>query len=322
MSNDFSTGIDPIALHPQIWQAFRRIAANESFFHAYFLTGWAGVGKRLVAQKLAQTILCSEKSDFVACGGCTSCTAFAHRAHPDFLPLISNEGKNTVFLSSVRSWLQQMRLRPVFSQYKIGFIENIGRLRLEAQNALLKTIEEPPPSTIIIMVHHSGDPVPATIISRCQVFRFPLLASHKSAQSSLGQTSGFTAEEKSFFFRFAQGRPFVLAGYDDHDLGKIFRSVRSLMTASVRSDRFLQLRQLIDSKKTADDRLLTLAISMLLFAFRDMLRNYLKNRGHGTSPAVLAARIEALASLRADLLAGKKFQPQLALENIIFDPIV
>ncbi len=134
--------------------------------HAYILSGDSGCGKKMLASLFAKTLQCSEgKSDY--CGKCTSCIQCDSNNQPD-IKWISHEKPNTIGVEDVREQLVgDMQIKPYSSPYKIYIIDEANKLTVQAQNAILKTIEEPPAYGIIILLTTNADLFLPTILSRC-----------------------------------------------------------------------------------------------------------------------------------------------------------
>lgn len=163
--------------------ALRRALKSGRVAHAYLFCGHQGVGKLDTAREFAKALVCSEGGDD-ACGKCPNCTKAEHGAHPD-IHMISPEGagrliKLEVIQEQVRDELQ---LKPHEAARKVVVIEDAHAMNKEAQNSLLKTLEEPPPATVIILVTPRPDGLYETINSRCQTVRFsPLEPEHIEAE--------------------------------------------------------------------------------------------------------------------------------------------
>ncbi len=147
--------------------------ADRQMSHAYLIEGNHGVGKTTLASAFIKTLLCQEplmgpegRQD--CCGRCQSCRSFDHDNHPDVKWIRAAQDKNTISVKQIRDELvKDISIRPYGSQYKIYVIEEAERLTIEAQNAMLKTLEEPPAYGLIIMLAESAATFLPTILSRC-----------------------------------------------------------------------------------------------------------------------------------------------------------
>ena len=151
------------------WQYLHRLIAADSLPHALLITGPAGVGKKLFANQLCATLLCSQSSEHnVACGKCKYCQLFNANTYPDFTRIAPEEVDNAISVDEIRELIERVNLTRHYDNYKIALIESADNMNNNAANALLKTLEEPPNDTLIILVCDKSQSLPATIISRCQ----------------------------------------------------------------------------------------------------------------------------------------------------------
>ena len=136
--------------------------------HAYLFTGSRGTGKTTCAKLMAKAVNCLSPVDGNPCGECESCKAIADGC-PDIIEMdaASNNG-----VDDVRALRDEVMYAPTMCKYKVYIIDEVHMLSPSAFNALLKTIEEPPPHVIFILATTEIHKVPATIASRCQQFRF------------------------------------------------------------------------------------------------------------------------------------------------------
>ncbi len=135
---------------------------------SYIFTGLRGIGKRTVIEAFAKTILCLS-SKTTACGDCKSCRAFENNHHPDYLVLI--EEKNEISVREMRELCNEINKKPTLSNSKVCFIPNSTKMNTSSANCFLKTLEEPPQNTHIILRAEGIDGLLKTIISRCQIIR-------------------------------------------------------------------------------------------------------------------------------------------------------
>jgi DNA polymerase-3 subunit delta' len=156
----------------------RRSIAGGRVAHAYLLSGPAGVGKSLLALRLAQALNCeSGASD--PCLACRSCKRIERGNHPDVrLAGMASQAsglkpeeaarQKDLKIDTVRDWLADINLRPYEGRRRVFILHDAERLTEAASNAMLKTLEEPPPyATLLLVAHTAGDLLP-TIVSRCQ----------------------------------------------------------------------------------------------------------------------------------------------------------
>lgn len=161
----------------QAVEVFKNILSHGRLGHSYIFAGPAGVGKFLFAKELAKYLLCEKGS---GCQDCRACLQVDHLTHPS-LRIIKTAGKEKYIpIERVREMEQEIRLKPFIGRptgspggrYKIFIIDNADLLSDPASNALLKTLEEPPPYSLLILVTARTEALLSTVYSRCQVIRF------------------------------------------------------------------------------------------------------------------------------------------------------
>ncbi len=183
--------------------------ADRQMSHAYLLEGTHGVGKKTLANAFVKTLLCQTPIEGPngqqdCCGRCQSCRSFDHDNHPDVKRIRTLPDKNTISVKQIRDELvKDISIRPYGGQYKIYLIEEAERLTVEAQNAMLKTLEEPPAYGLIIMMAESAVAFLPTILSRCVKISLQPLDS-KVVKAELGRR-GVESGKAGIAAAFAQG---------------------------------------------------------------------------------------------------------------------
>ncbi len=143
-------------------------------FSSYIFLGKEGVGRKLTALELAKAVNCLKLSDnFETCEKCLSCYKINKGCSPD-LQLIEPL-KGVITIGQIRELQREVNLKPLESKRKIYIIEQAEKMTAEASNSLLKTIEEPPPYALIILICSNLEAILPTIISRCQLLKFGLI---------------------------------------------------------------------------------------------------------------------------------------------------
>lgn len=137
--------------------------------HAYLFYGMPGIGKRSIAFVFAKALNCEVCQDD-ACDRCISCRKADHRNHPD-LRIIEPAGQS-IRIAEVRELQEQMMFKPLDGKRRIFIVDEAEKMNGAAANALLKTLEEPTPSNILILIASRPYLLPLTILSRCQPLRF------------------------------------------------------------------------------------------------------------------------------------------------------
>ena len=142
---------------------------NNKISHSYLFLGQAGIGKKMIAKELAKGILCLNE-DNKYCNNCKSCLEFEGGNNPDFF-VIEPEG-NTLKIDQIRNMQIGVQEKPIISSKKVYIIDNADFMTKEAQNALLKTLEEPPEFVTIILIGENENAFLPTIKSRCMILHF------------------------------------------------------------------------------------------------------------------------------------------------------
>jgi DNA polymerase-3 subunit delta' len=155
-----------LALRQRLDEALRQAPPAP----AYLFLGPRGVGKGLVASWLASRLLCAGPEP--PCGHCLACHKVASGNHPDVMVMDRVEGKASLGIDDVREGISAVQLRPYEGGYRLWILAEAERLTDEAQSALLKTLEEPPPHLVLVLVAGGEDALLPTVTSRCRILRF------------------------------------------------------------------------------------------------------------------------------------------------------
>lgn len=156
--------------HEGAVELLRRDISAGRVAHAYLFTGADGIGKRTLALQMAQAVNCeAPPAPGDPCGKCRACTLIAAEKHPDLF-LLRPEGSGArILVDAAREVVHSVMLRPIEAARRIALLADFHRALPNAANALLKTIEEPPPSAILLLTAESADELLPTITSRCRV---------------------------------------------------------------------------------------------------------------------------------------------------------
>ena len=161
-------GFNDIIGHQEIIQHLENAITSKKVSHVYILNGEKGSGKKTLAAAFAQTLQC-ETEGKSACACCKSCKQAENKNHPDIIRVI-HEKPTSIGVEDVREQLvNDIQIKPYSGTYKIYIIPEAEKLTVQAQNAMLKTIEEPPEYGIIILLTTNAPALLPTILSRCIV---------------------------------------------------------------------------------------------------------------------------------------------------------
>lgn len=150
--------------------------AQNNILHSYLFLGTEGIGKLLVAKEFARKILCLETTKDETCA-CKSCTCFKSMNHPDF-HIVNEEGEN-IKIEQIREITEKVIEKPIISSKKVYIINDCDKMTKEAQNCLLKTLEEPPEFITIILISSNENIILNTIKSRCMTIKFRSIANNE-----------------------------------------------------------------------------------------------------------------------------------------------
>ncbi len=193
--------------HEKIIHHFQTAIKRGQVSHAYILEGETGSGKKLLAQAFAQALECVEETG-EACNTCHSCMMAATGNHPDII-WVSHEKPNTISVADIRNQINgDILVKPYSGKYKIYIIDQAEKMNEQAQNALLKTIEEPPAYAVILLLASQTGAFLPTILSRCITLSLKPVEEERIRDYILKNT-GLTKEEAEF-----------CAGYSMGNLGK------------------------------------------------------------------------------------------------------
>jgi DNA polymerase-3 subunit gamma/tau len=167
--------------------------------HAYLFAGPRGVGKTSVARILARSLNCEKGPTDTPCGTCASCQEIARGASLDVIEI---DGASNTSVNDVREIRDEVLFAPNVGRYKVYIIDEVHMLSNSAFNALLKTIEEPPPYIVFIFATTEVHKVPATIRSRCQQYNFRLISTgeiREKLREAAGEL-GVQAEDRALIW--------------------------------------------------------------------------------------------------------------------------
>lgn len=152
-------------------EMLKNAVKNDRISHAYIFTGPRGTGKTSTAKIFAKTINCEHPKEGVPCGTCNSCQNIHHNADIIEIDAASNNG-----VDEIRELINNVKIAPSYSKYKVYIIDEVHMLSQSAFNALLLTLEEPPSHIVFILATTNIESVPITILSRCQRYDFKKLS--------------------------------------------------------------------------------------------------------------------------------------------------
>ncbi len=193
-----------------------RALAGNKLPHAYLFYGAEGLGRFKAALLLAQALMCRNREGD-SCGGCSTCTRVAGEHHPDVVVVRPESRKGakewivdfdlgTIRIEQIREFQRWVAVRSFEGGWKVGIFEGADKMNQAASNALLKTLEEPPAGSLLILVSPTRSRLLPTIVSRCQAVYFAPL-SREDVEAFLAGRSGLEEEDLSLVSALSGGSP-------------------------------------------------------------------------------------------------------------------
>ena len=177
--------------------------------HAYLITGPEGIGRRTLALRLAEALNCPNPPTLgIPCRTCRSCRQFDEMRHPDLAVVQASQAGGVLKVDQVRELQHRLSLVPYEARYRIAMFLRFEEANASAANALLKTLEEPPPQVVLVLTAESAERLMPTIVSRCEVLRLRSLPLQILRQA-LEARWGFSPEQARLLAHISGGRPGV-----------------------------------------------------------------------------------------------------------------
>ena len=207
----------------KIKEALKNIIINKNASHSYMFIGVEGIGKKLIATEFSKRLLCNNEK--IDCNSCKSCIEFDSKNHPDFL-ILEPDG-NLIKIEQIRNMQKKIQEKPIISKRKIYIINDADKMTKEAQNCLLKTLEEPPEYISIILIGNNESSFLPTIKSRCMIIHFEPLKNaeiKKYLQTEFGTDSINIQDEMLDIFQGSIGKAIKLK-----DRGEEYQSYNKMI---------------------------------------------------------------------------------------------
>lgn len=195
---------EEIAGNEQMIKQIQKSIAKKRISHAYMIHGQSGTGKKLLANTIAKTLQC-EKQSITPCNQCTSCRTFDSKNNPDIFYITAQKNKNSISVEDIRQQLiKNMEIKQYRYPFKIFIVDKADTMTIAAQNALLKTLEEPPHYGIIFLLANNIDKFLPTILSRCVTMKLRPIST-KAIEQYLLDNHIAEQQNVSIFAEYAQG---------------------------------------------------------------------------------------------------------------------
>jgi DNA polymerase III subunit delta' len=209
-----TAGTWPVIGHDSAVDQLSRAIQSGRINHAYLFTGPDGVGRRTVARTFAQALVCDADLPDRPCGQCSACRRVREGHYPDVTTVSletqlaaseRRDSRNTVIsIETIRELRSSISLRPMESDWRVAIIEDVDRVSRDAYDALLKTLEEPPPFVVILLIATEFASLPETIRSRCRHISLEPLPRELVAEEL--RRRGIGDEQAELIGRLTRGR--------------------------------------------------------------------------------------------------------------------
>jgi DNA polymerase-3 subunit delta' len=214
-------GLDAVVGHDALRRFLTEGARSGTLPHALLFTGPKGVGKRTTAQALVAQRLCERG---VGCGSCKECGALRRGNHPSLVTVAVPEGKSQIPIDAVKELERELSLRPPDERGRFALLLGLDRATAPAQDALLKTLEEPPAGNVLLLTAVRPNAVLPTIRSRCQRFALTPLRDEEVELVSRRLGVALTVPAS-----VAAGCPGALVALADPQVDRLRRGVAKLL---------------------------------------------------------------------------------------------
>ena len=237
------TGFQDILGNDMVKEHFKKAIENHKISHAYILTGEAGMGRKSIANAFAMTLLC-EKGGNEPCMVCHSCKQVLRGKPTPDLIYVTHSKPGSIGVDDIREQINDtIMIRPYSSYYKIYIVDEAEKMTVQAQNALLKTMEEPPSYAVIILITTNQEAfLPTSLLSRCVQLKLKPLKDF-TVKSYLTRASGYSGkggEDLRSLSRGNLGKAIHLASSDEFK--ELFQKVMNI----VKNVRSMDIAVLLD----------------------------------------------------------------------------
>ena len=313
-------GFKDVIGHNDIIEYIQNAVSQDKVSHAYILNGERGSGKKMLADLFAMTLQCEEHTPS-PCGECHSCKQAKSGNHPDIIH-VKHEKPNTISVDDIRTQVNNdIVIKPYSSPHKIYIIPEADLLSVQAQNALLKTIEEPPAYAVIFLLTENAESLLPTIMSRCVMLKLRNIKTTliKKYLMEQMQIPDYQADICPAFAQGNMGRAIMLASSEyfneikeealqllrhinEMEISEIVSAIKKIGTYKLSVNDYLDIimiwyRDVLIYKATKD-------VNGIVFA--DQLK-YIKDRANKSSYEGIEIILDSLEKAKARLKANVNF---------------
>jgi DNA polymerase-3 subunit delta' len=280
--------------HDELMLALINSARRSDSAHAYIFEGASGMRTHECAALLAAALTCRH-TDSAPCGTCPSCVTAKAETSPDII-YVNKKDKKSIGVEPVRELTQDASVKPFESEHKVYIIEEADLMTEPAQNALLKTLEEPPSFVTFILLVQDTSPLLTTVLSRCVLVKFPPIS-----ESRLREYISRTYPDETrtdFLCRYAQGNPGAVDEVIADDGFEAVRTSSFQMLPKLLAPQLLSVYEIADYMKENSDK-----SDMIIDFWLDYMRDILLIRQNSESLIVnadFAERLNAISTRLTD----------------------
>lgn len=325
--------------HQLVMDYLRNSLIHGPVAHAFLFYGPEGIGKTTIATRFAQALMCPEASKSGdACDICDSCRRFINNAHPNF-QLLEPEGKTGYKIEQLREMRKDVAMMGSRDSRRVYLIPQADLMKPQAANAILKTLEEPPPGVVLILITSQILRILPTIVSRCQQVRFGRLSLEETG-SLLQTKTGLDKQSAELLAMFGDKSPGQCLYQADPAIASLRLSILNILSdfKPKESRKVLMIPlAILDRKKVADKEGpkidITVIYDWLMFWFRDLIVYRLTEDPDQLVHRDAAEQVSNIAkywswgSARAAIqqleyikfLASKNLSAQICLESVLYE---
>ena len=322
------SGFKDVVGHKNIIKYIESAVSADAVSHAYILNGERGSGKKMLANLFAMSLQCQNRQeDGDACGKCQSCKQAVSGNHPDIIR-VTHEKPNTISVDDIREQVNNdIVIKPYSSKYKIYIIPEADLMTVQAQNALLKTIEEPPEYAVIMLLTENAETLLPTIRSRCVMMKLRNIKDqlvkkylmeqmeiphYKAdvcvafAQGNMGKAIMLATSDH--FNEIKEEAVHLLKNIDEMDVSELMEAVKKCMTYKLEINDYLDIiaiwyRDVLIYKATKSvDRVV----------FSDQLR-YIRERASKSSYEGIENILDGIEKAKSRIKANVNFELTMEL---------
>lgn len=262
------TGFSSIIGHKQIIEHLQNAISMDKVSHAYIFNGPDKAGKMLLANSFAAALQC-EQHGTDGCMACHSCKQVISGSHPDIIYL-QHEKPNTISVDDIRTQINNdVEVKPYASPYKIYIIDEAEKMNQQAQNALLKTIEEPPAYAVILLLTTNADSFLPTILSRCITLNLKVVPDQTIREFLMKEYNvpDYQADICTAFAQGNVGKAIQLAGSAE------FNEIKASAVQLLRRMKDIELYEMMEAIKQIGDYKLSINdyFDIMTIWYRDVL---------------------------------------------------